>query len=688
MGSVAQTILDLSLRQRVQLAGWENGLVQDVIKLLDQADVELEGRITRAIEGKRSPATIQRLKDLREELRAVNLQAYRAAGKHLTGELAELGARMGPATAGMLESALPFAYSFTRPSAQLLRSIITSQPFAGDLIGPHIDKLAGNRLQALVSTVDQGLVQGDSLSQILIRVRGRSIGGGRFRGGVLDAQRIGRPALESLVRTATQHVQTTAQQRLYEENADLVRGVMWVATLDHRTCLYFYAGPKQRVPGCLVRDGKVWDYDSETGAYKPVGHSIPWSGGPGRAHWQDRCTGIPVFRNLDAFSRAGVDVGKLTKGERAAMGGPVPVTESYETWIRKQPREIQDLALGKRRAGALRDGAELGEIWKTFQAPAVERMALAEALPAGPQPLTIEEIKSELSKIDEETTAENFAIIERKTGLREQWEQRKSEIAPEIEKVVDEAIERSIEAEKKMEATRKLGDVAGEKRWRREVDAAIKQATEAEKRRNPTALNDSALAAIEREIELLAAKQQKLIEGKAVRAREVFVRNKPSSFMDFDSEGVSDWKGGDALEWFAAATGRNLENRPLLFKGVYSRSHYADNTVYLRHGSEATSVVHELGHWLEDQFPDIHSKCLSFLRRRTINDASEPMGAGFESDEFTRPDKFLSRYMGKDYGGKATEILSMGMEWLYHSPWRLLEDEDMFDFILSLLGHQ
>lgn len=40
-----------------------------------------------------------------------------------------------------------------------------------------------------------------------------------------------------------------------------------------------------------------------------------------------------------------------------------------------------------------------------------------------------------------------------------------------------------------------------------------------------------------------------------------------------------------------------------------------------------------------------------------------PMSAG--STEMTRPDNFTNIYMGKDYRGDATEVMSMGMEGVF-----------------------
>ena len=61
-------------------------------------------------------------------------------------------------------------------------------------------------------------------------------------------------------------------------------------------------------------------------------------------------------------------------------------------------------------------------------------------------------------------------------------------------------------------------------------------------------------------------------------------------------------------------------------------------------------------------------------------------GRGYRGDEVTRVDKFLDPYMGKDYGGQAFELVSMGFQYAYTDYERLNQDEDMRDWILGILA--
>lgn len=105
-------------------------------------------------------------------------------------------------------------------------------------------------------------------------------------------------------------------------------------------------------------------------------------------------------------------------------------------------------------------------------------------------------------------------------------------------------------------------------------------------------------------------------------------------------------------------------------------------------------MVHELGHWLEHNTPDVRQKVFDFYDRRTAGYPLERLrdvtGLNYKSSEVTRRDKFKNAYAGKEYIWKgsrwSTEILSMGIEAIYAEPEKFAaEDPDYFDFIYNLL---
>lgn len=124
----------------------------------------------------------------------------------------------------------------------------------------------------------------------------------------------------------------------YRENDDLIKSIRWLATLDTSTR-----------PECRIRDGKQYSLDS----HEPIGHEVPWRGGPGKVLERCRCIALPVLRS---WRELGIGVDEMPSGSRASMGGQVPANLYYPQWIETQSLDIQERALGRDRARLLRFG--------------------------------------------------------------------------------------------------------------------------------------------------------------------------------------------------------------------------------------------------------------------------------------------------------------------------------------------
>ena len=102
------------------------------------------------------------------------------------------------------------------------------------------------------------------------------------------------------------------------------------------------------------------------------------------------------------------------------------------------------------------------------------------------------------------------------------------------------------------------------------------------------------------------------------------------------------------------------------------------------------TVVHELGHALEDANTLVRNKVHQFLDNHVQGMKSEKLGRGYEADERykKRSDgkKWVDKYMGKIYSrGRATEITSMGLELYATKPLDFMKrDPEMFGLIASI----
>lgn len=135
-------------------------------------------------------------------------------------------------------------------------------------------------------------------------------------------------------------------------------------------------------------------------------------------------------------------------------------------------------------------------------------------------------------------------------------------------------------------------------------------------------------------------------------------------------------------------------NRGYLNPRKVSRGHYNDwlKELYISGTGDSAieTAFHELGHRFERAVPAIRDSEEAFYTRRTDGCPLERLkdiykGCGYDPSEVTRKDSFIHAYMGKDYGGSAYELVSMGFEDAFMNPANLANDPDMQSWIYGLL---
>ena len=321
--TVNDELLDAAVRHQVFLGRYATGLVRRIVKLLNEADADLVGQII-AKDPQNASGTwsVRRLQRLLDAIREINRDAYNSLRKRARQELVELAAYEADFNARAIAAQMPIDLDIVRPTRQLLRAAVTDRPIHGVLLKGWIENLSNTRQRQLEQAIRLGLVEGETIDQIVRRVRGTKAR--QFRDGILD---LNRRHAEAFVRTAVNHTATAARETLYTENDDLVKSVKWVSTLDSRT-----------TPICRARDGKVFPVDE--GPRPP-------------AHVGCRSTTSPV---LKSWRDLGFDLDELSAGERASMNGQVPADLTYGPWLKRQPVDFIDDVLGKTKSKLFRNG--------------------------------------------------------------------------------------------------------------------------------------------------------------------------------------------------------------------------------------------------------------------------------------------------------------------------------------------
>ena len=127
--------------------------------------------------------------------------------------------------------------------------------------------------------------------------------------------------------------------------------------------------------------------------------------------------------------------------------------------------------------------------------------------------------------------------------------------------------------------------------------------------------------------------------------------------------------------------------KKLLPHWTTSRPYYSSTNGEIRFSDILGDNIHELAHRFEYTVPGILESERTFYEKRTKGEKLEWLGKGYRKDEMTRKDKFINKYMGKDYGGRSYELFSMGVQYAFTNYNALASDPDMESWLLGLLAY-
>ncbi|MEE7478438.1 minor capsid protein [Methylobacterium hispanicum] len=307
MAGANERLHDLDVQHQIGLQRYSAATVRKMLALLARTEADIVAKIETLSwdEVARESAKAERLRKMLEGIKALSKEAADALGKAMKTEMSELAAYEADFQAQATASALPSAAIgvLEKPTAEMLNAAVNARPFQGRLLKEWITDLDDASAKRLRDAIRIGFVEGESVLQVVQRVRGTKAMG--FRDGVMEINRRG---AEALVRTAITHTANASKDAFFRANTDVFRAVRWNAVLDSRTTAV-----------CRGRDGKVFPIDS--GPRPP-------------AHIRCRSTMTAVL-----------------KGEPDA-----PTGETYGDWLKRQDRDLQDEILGKAKAKLFRDG--------------------------------------------------------------------------------------------------------------------------------------------------------------------------------------------------------------------------------------------------------------------------------------------------------------------------------------------
>ena len=378
--SANDELFDASLRHAIGIRRLSSGEVARIIALLNKSQTELEGKLVtqeaRAIYRSGS-FTTKRYKALLEDIVALRKSVFREILQSNRKELIDLAFAEQDFGKRTLQAVVPVQFDYAVAAPELLRSIVTTQPFAGGTnaaktLGQWWEDLATADKKRINDAISLGMVQGEGTDTIVARV--------------MHGTELSKKNAEAIVRTGINHVSNNAREALFAANNDILRFLEWMSTLDGRTTLI-----------CSSRDGHFAPLGNtpleEVPApqlnppyARPPAHMSCWSI-MAAALDQDgvvakmgdrpfvRDTRTRRFRERDFRAEAKEAAGdKWSNWDEAKRRtaitarkkvwaseaiGQVPAKVTYDQWLRRQPTSFQNEVLGVAKGQAFRKGLTL-----------------------------------------------------------------------------------------------------------------------------------------------------------------------------------------------------------------------------------------------------------------------------------------------------------------------------------------
>ncbi len=366
------TIAELLQQHNIDLLRMEAGTAKQVVAMMRGLSKEIVQKIGLydptqfAAKVKQDKALAQLTGAVRKDINS----AYKNLSRHTMKQKAQVAAIQSKTATNTINQAINLELATGKLSGRVLKQLANNTLIDG---APSADwwKEQNRTLRnAFKREMREGMINGETIQDLVRRVRGRRENG--FKDGLMSTAT---HKAQALVRSSTMAVANAARLETYAQNADVIKGVQVLATLDQRTSDI-----------CKSLDGQAWSTPDHN---RLPGTTASWRGAP-PFHWNCRSTLVPVLRSWSDMSGdpeikkrllKAEDSKKLKKGWRSSMDGQVSDKITYEEWLKTKPEAFQLQVLGPTKHA----------MWKEGKLP------FSQLIDQSHNPLTIEVIKKNVA---------------------------------------------------------------------------------------------------------------------------------------------------------------------------------------------------------------------------------------------------------------------------------------------------
>lgn len=252
MPTANEEMYNAALRHQTYVLRYSSGIRNKINELLDETEDEISGKILSKFgnkEGVITSADWNRLSQLQSVIFEIRGEAWKAAGSLLDEQALELAGQEAKFYTFLITSVSPVILDTVIPHPETLKSIVTERPFEGKLLADWVESLRDSDVTRINKAVSSGIVQGKTAQEVT-----RDLFGTARAKGTDGITQITRGSVNTMVRTAIQHITSNTRREVALANSDIIEKEEYVATLDGRTTLTCFPY-ETLVESCGVLEG-------------------------------------------------------------------------------------------------------------------------------------------------------------------------------------------------------------------------------------------------------------------------------------------------------------------------------------------------------------------------------------------------------------------------------------------------
>ncbi|POA50300.1 phage head morphogenesis protein [Pseudomonas sp. MPR-ANC1] len=298
-------LTDATTRHQVYVQRYAGGNMKRVAVFISKAIRTAKARVAEGLSSYGTRRYISQIETLQGDLRSI----YDDMKGRTQLDLSEFAVYEAAFNAKLLGTAIKAIVQLNAPAAEMVAASALADPMLLEArkgvqrisIAGALDQFGTKKAAEIISEIQIGSSIGETSQQIAKRLT--------------SIHQLHRDQADSLVRTITNHVASSARMATLNANADIIEGKRRIATLDGRTS-----------PFCRSVDNQIVPLDAPSPPF----------------HWRCRTSEIPVIKA--EYRR---EISGSTRPSVGAEGiQQVSSNVTYQEWLSRQPASFQRDALG------------------------------------------------------------------------------------------------------------------------------------------------------------------------------------------------------------------------------------------------------------------------------------------------------------------------------------------------------